>query len=450
VHLKKAINSLNWNEKKYLDIKRSFINKLGDIKTNASAYYLNELYYVLDDTIQLQYSVLESLLQHKTNVAYNIFRDIINTEPPVLDFSTSEDYPLYPSLRTLGGTGKTYNYDNGNFLDELSDSLKLTRTILPDLLPLLNLQDYKSYIMKLLGEMVDSNLVKPQDYNTYFSKFLIEAKQELKKQSIAEKRKSIEKAEDNKKEKKSTSYYDADETKDSGNDDLSLYATLLLPYWETNNSVQPLIQQMLKSNDKQLKYNTLLLLITNNKPYPDTLLKYFSSLDDYRYALYSDLKEMRKLDKFPAIYNNHLDLGKSSLLYRKSYGKPDSVIYVDRLKMEYQGKKGFIYFYKYKTKKDDLTWKLANVGLVPEDPKKFEFEDSIFRRSFLQKFETTVSSKYNRYNFTEFTNTRLKEDVLVEEQLKKMLKKIIYSRRKSAKGFYEDEKDGAAESEYVD
>jgi hypothetical protein len=38
----------------------------------------------------------------------------------------------------------------------------------------------------------------------------------------------------------------------------------------------------------------------------------------------------------------------------------------------------------------------------------------------------------------------------VEEQLKKMLKKIIYSRRKSAKGFYDDEKDGAAESEYVD
>ncbi len=166
--LKNAISSLNWNEKKYLDTKKSFINKLGDIKTNTSAAYLKELYYALDDTIQLQYSVLESLLQHKTTAAYNIFRDIVNTEPPVLDFNASDGYTIYPPLSALGGTGKTYSYDNGNFLDELSDSLKLTRTILPDLLPLLNLQDYKSYIMKLLGEMVDSNLVKPQDYEYVF------------------------------------------------------------------------------------------------------------------------------------------------------------------------------------------------------------------------------------------------------------------------------------------
>jgi hypothetical protein len=448
--LKNAIGSLNWNEKKYLDAKKSFINKLGDIKTNASDAYLKELYYALDDTIQLQYSVLESLLQHKTATAYNTFREIVNTEPPVLDFSTSGGYNSYgySDYSSMYGN-KTSSYDNGNFLDELSDSLKLTRTILPDLLPLLNLQDYKSHVMKLLGEMVDSNLVKPQDYNMYFSKFLIEAKQELKKQSIAEKKKAIEKAENNKTEKKITSYYDADEVKDSGNDDLSLYATLLLPYWETNTAVQPLIQQMLKSNDKQLKYNTLLLLMANNKPYPDTLLKYFGSLDDYRYELYSDLKEKKKSDKFPALYNNHLDLGKSSLLGSKSYGKPDSVVYVDRLKMEYKEKKGFIYFYKYKTKKDDLTWKLATVGLVPEDPKQFEFGDSISKSPLLLKFERIASSRYRRYDFTEFTNTKIKDDEPIEAQLKKMLKKIIYSGRKSAKGFYEEEKEGAT-VDYVD
>jgi uncharacterized protein YbaP (TraB family) len=450
--LKMAIKSLSWNEKKYLDTKRSFINKLGDIKTNASAAYLKELYYAADDTIQLQYSILESLLQHKTATAYYTFRDIVNAEPPVLDFSTGSGYNpyAYPSLNALKYGNSNFSYDNGNFLDELSDSLKLTRTILSDLLPLLNLQDYKTQIMRLLGEMVDSNLVKPADYNIYFSKFLIEAKQELKKQSIAEKKKAIEKAEESKTEKKATSYYDADEAKDSGNDDLSLYATLLLPYWETNTAVQPLIQQMLKSNDKQLKYNTLLLLIANNKPYPDTLLKYFGSLDDYRYQLYSDLKKKKKLDKFPALYNNHLDLGKSSLLDSKSYGKPDSVVYVDRLKMEYKGMKGFIYFYKYKVKKDDLTWKLASVGLVPEDPKQFEFEDSIAKSPLLVNFERIASSRYSRYNFTEFTDTKLKEEEPQDAQLKKMLKKIVYSRRKSAKNFYEEEKDGAVEPAYAD
>jgi len=49
-----------------------------------------------------------------------------------------------------------------------------------------NLDDYEKPIMNLLEEMVDSNLLKPKDYEIYFSKFLIEAKQELKKQVIAE------------------------------------------------------------------------------------------------------------------------------------------------------------------------------------------------------------------------------------------------------------------------
>jgi uncharacterized protein YbaP (TraB family) len=446
--LKKAIGRLNWEEKKYLDTKKSLIDKLADIKTNASANYLKELYYALDDTVQLQYTTLESLLQQQTSYAFTVFRDIVNAEPPVLDFKISRNYTDYSSLSRLVYSGKNRSYDNDNFLDELSDSLKLTRIILPDLLPLLNLEDYKSSMMRLLGQMVDSNLVKPKDYETYFSKFLIEAKQELKKQSIAEKKKAIEKAEESKDVKKS-SYYDADE-KDNGNDDLSLYATLLLPYWDTNPAIQPLIQQMLKSNDKQLKYTTTLLMLQHNRPYPDSLLKYFGSLDEYRYELYTALKEMKRTDKFPALYNNHLDLGRSFLLDKKKYGKPDSVIYLDRLKAEYKDRKGFIYFYKYKAKKDDLTWKLATVGLVPEDPKQFEFEEDSKDSSPAVTFSYYNSVNQNKYDFTDFSNTKIKEDEPLADQLKKALKKILYSRRKSAKQFYNDENDRSDDTDYVD
>jgi hypothetical protein len=304
--------------------------------------------------------------------------------------------------------------------------------------------------MKLLGEMVDSNLVKPKDYEMYFSKFLIEAKQELKKQSIAEKKKAILKAEESKEEKKVPPYYSDEDEKDAGNDDLSLYATLLLPYWETNPAVQPLIQQMLRSDDKKLKYSTMLLLLQHNKTFPDTLLKYFASLDDYRYQLYTDLKRMKKADKFPALYNNHLDLGRSSLLDKKSYGKPDSVMYVDRLGAEYKDKKGFIYFYKYKWKKDDLSWKLAVVGLVPEDPKQFEYEDSLKFRVPGLDYTLFSFANYNRYDFTDFTETKIEQDEPIMKQLNKALKKLLYSRRNSAKKFYEDDGDRTVAPDYTD
>lgn len=432
--LKKIISSLSWQEKKYLDTKKGFIGKLGDMESNAASDYLKDLYYAAGDTIELQYTVLESLLQQQTSYSFNDFKSIINTEPPVLDLGSG--YSSYSSFSPFA-INKNYSYDNGSFLDELYDSLKLTKAILPDLLSLLNLNDYKNSMMKLLGQMIDSNLVTTADYNAYFTKFLIEAKQELKKQGIVEKRRSIQKAEDSRKDNKSLTSYDRDDEKDSGNDDLSLYATLLLPYWETNAAVKPLIQQMLQTNDKRLKYNTTMLLVRNNKPYNDSLLNYFGSLDDYRYQLYSDLKEMNKLNRFPSLYNNHLDLAKSCLLDKKSSNKPDTIVYIDKLKTEFKGKKGFIYFYKYKSKKDDLNWKLASVGLVPEDPKQFEFDEKKMKY-VPSDFTFSNNYKYTSYSFTSFTDTKIDDDAPIADQLNKALKKLLYSRRKSAKEFYDD------------
>ncbi|MEI9913251.1 MAG: hypothetical protein WDO71_28565 [Bacteroidota bacterium] len=450
IPLKNAIASLNWKEKKYLDTKKSLIGKLDDIKTKQATDYLKELYYAAGDTVELQYTVLEVLLSQKTSYSYNVFRDIITVEPPVLNVSenTTTDYASpYNYIKNYQAT--SYSYKNGNFMDELYDTLQLTRTILPDLLPLLNLDDYEQPVMQLLGQMVDSNLVKPKDYQIYFSKFLIEAKQELKKQAIAEKNKAIKKAEDDKEEKKDI--YRNDEDQDYGNEDLGLYATLLLPYMETNATVQPLIQQMLKSNDKKLKYRTMLLLLRNNKAVPDTLSDYFAGLDEYRYELYTDLKELEKEDKFPGKYNNHLDLGKSKLMKEKTYDKPDSLLYIDRLPAEIKGRKGFIYFYKYKTKKDDLTWKLATVGLVPQDPATFEFENTEKPgySDYYSPFSYRSGDHY-KYDFTSFSDTKIKDDEPLPEQLTKALKKLLYSKRKSAKEFYEKEDRNNYEASRID
>ncbi|MEQ1678092.1 MAG: hypothetical protein ABL876_15395, partial [Chitinophagaceae bacterium] len=438
--LKQLIAEISWEEKNYLDTKEALIRKAGDIKTTVSARYLKELYYALDDTVELQYAVLESLLQQKTPFAYTTFRDIINNEPPVLDFSNN-DYGSY-RRRLSSIYDEDYQYDDGKFLDELSDSLKLTKTILSDLLPLLNLDDYKTAIMSLLGEMVDSNLLKPQDYEAYLGKFLIEAKQTLKKQSIAEKRKAIEKAEESKTVTKAVSYSGRDEDNDYGNADLSLYATLLMPFWEINPAVQPLIQQMLRSSDKRLKYNTMMLLLDKKKAYPDTLMKYFAAMDEYRYELYTDLKGKKQLDKFPVQYNTHIDLGKSALLNSKSYGKPDTIVFAERLPTAYKGKTGFIYFFRYKEKKDDLNWKLATVGLVPENPKEFEYEDSTSQVLSKRFYSPLLNMpRYNKFDFTSLTDTKIKEGDSLQDLLKKELKKMLYSRRKSAKQFYEDEKE---------
>ena len=114
-----------------------------------------------------------------------------------------------------------------------------------------------------------------------------------------------------------------------------------------------------------------------------------------------------------------------------SYNKPDTMVYVDRLPVQHKDRSGFVYFFKYKQKKDDNFWKLASVGIVPADAKKFEFDEQ------LNYYEE------KQFDFTETKDIKLDEETPIKDQLKKALKKMQYSKRNSAAEFYSDEeKDG--------
>jgi uncharacterized protein YbaP (TraB family) len=437
-NLKKAINSVNWKEKKYLEVKKSLMGKLGDIKTRASSDLLKELYYAAGDTIDMQYVALESLLQQQTQYAFTVFKTIISVEPPVIESGYNSSFNSVNQGGYRFNIRSRYvsnnNYDNGDFWDELYDSIQLTRTILPDILPLLNLDDYKWKTMRLLGRMIDSNLVKAQDYEIYFSKFFIEAKQELRKQSINEKRKLINKAV-SKNLKDDQEEDDDDRNDDHGNEKLGLYAKLLIPFWDKNVNVPDLFHQMIRSDDKKLRYATMLLLIRNNKYVADSTLNSFAAMDDYRYDLYRDLRKMDRLEFFPAKYDAKTDLAKSKLIDSKTYGGPDSVEFLDKLPAKFKSEQGYVYFFKYKQRKDDLVWKLATVGLISKEPKHFEIEDTVVLKGGVAHKNGFLSYD-DLYDFTSFTDTKLMADQPLSEQLDKQLKIMLYSHRKSAKEFY--------------
>ncbi|MGZ8537238.1 MAG: TraB/GumN family protein [Flavisolibacter sp.] len=432
--LKKIIQALNWKEKKYMDVKKDFVWKLSTIDSEQVSDYLKQIYFAAGDTIELQYTALETLLSQRTAYAYKVFKDIMVTEPPVLEVDNNNtnynpygrrsynpyaDFVYTDHSRSYGQQQRS-----GSFLDNLTDTLLLTKGIFKDLLPLININDYEQPIMNLMGTMIDSSLLTSADYETYQSKFLIEAKQQLKKQVISEKNKSIEKAQEDDEDK--NIYRDTD-NQDLGNTQLSLYATLLMPFWDKNPAVPQLINQLLSSKDKRLKYNTTMLLLRHKKQVQDTMLTFFAKMDEYRYDLYTDLKDENMLNLFPLAYMNQTDLAKSKLLsMTSSYEKPDSIVFIDKITVQQNDRKGFVYFFKYKKKKDDSSWNLASVGILPSDPKKFEFEEKEY-------FEEM------KYNFTDISISKIEEDEPLSDQLKKALKKLQYSKRNSAAEFYTEE-----------
>ena len=131
---------------------------------------------------------------------------------------------------------------------------------------------------------------------------------------------------------------------------------------------------------------------------------------------------------FPAQYNNHLDLAKGKLFNSSEYNKPDTIAFLKALPLHWAGKDGLVYFFKYKRKKDDA-WKIVSVGLVQNDPSKFDFEQER-RRAY-----------HHELDFTEFSDGKLLEEEPLDPQLQKRIKKMIYARRESAKEFYKDEDD---------
>ncbi|MGN6399428.1 MAG: hypothetical protein ACTHMD_03175, partial [Flavisolibacter sp.] len=420
--IKNAIESLSWKEKKYMDAKNSLVYKLSDVPTKASADYLKQVYYAAGDTVDLQYTALEALLQQKNAYAYQVFKDIMVNEPPVLDLNSNRSFSNYRTDVVIDDTDEA-EYSNGSFLDELKDSLLLTQTIFKDLLPLITINDYEQPVMDLLETMVDSSMITGKEYELYLPKFLIEAKQEMKKQVISEKNRAIERAQANRNENGD----DERESKDFGNNKLSTYATLLMPFWNENQSIPQLFTQMLRSSDKRLQYNTAMLMIRNTKVIPDSLLNYFAKQDQYRFELYKDLKSMDQLQMFPAAFNNHIDLAKSKLMSLNSYQMPDSILYVDKFPLQYKKRNGLVYFFKYKRNKDDNSWKIAMAGLIPSHSSGFEFENMDDKKEVYE------------YDFTEMTGTKIDEETPLKSQLQKALKKKLYSKRKSSAQFYDAE-----------
>ena len=108
--LTKAIHSFKWSEKKYLERKISFISKLGDIPVKASADLLKDIYYAAGDTVQLQHAALAALVTQKTQYSFDLFKDIITNEPPVLDtenrYQNNYRTYTYRSIYTNAGSSE--------------------------------------------------------------------------------------------------------------------------------------------------------------------------------------------------------------------------------------------------------------------------------------------------------------------------------------------------------
>jgi uncharacterized protein YbaP (TraB family) len=426
--VKKIIDTLTWGSKDYLQLKQSMIIKLGDIKDTSITGYLKRLYVAAKDTADLQNNILQTLLSSKTKKAFIAFKDLIIAEPPVIAATGSKYNNYHDIVYNATKMASRYNSfkNNDNYNSSswalLYDSLSLAKEIFPDILQLINLDDYKMNVMELLTTLVDSGYVKVNTYEPYISKFYLEARQELKKEKAFENQNAIAKAE---KANKAEEGYSHTDNTDAANELLQRYAVLLLPYWDKNPGIATFFNDIMKLQNKEIRFKTMVLLLRNKKPVNDSLLNFYAADDNYRINLYRQLKKAALPHVFPAKYNNQQDMVKSILTNAAGYEKYDTLALLDKLPVIYKNKKGLVYFYKYKTRKEEKKWKIIYFGVQPDDTKNFDDDAD----------DLSAAIPYN-YDYTASETNRLNESKPVKEQLLELLKVILNKTHRSAMQFY--------------
>lgn len=408
----KAIDSLHWGIRNYMATKKTLITKMGRLKDPRVTQFFKSLYFKVGDTAAFQHAILEALLEQRTAASFAAFKELVLQEPPIADAGNDRDF--YPRVVTWGGNRRMVSDYDGRW-SPLYDTLGLTKTIFPDLLQLVNVDDYKEEMMKLLQRMVDSGQLKGSEYESYFSKLYLEGKQLLKKQVAYESQTDIERAV----QKQNGNESDPDEMDimQEGNDALNQYAVLLLPFIDSKPGVKEMFAQLIKLKDKELVYNTLILLLRNKQPVPDSLLHQYAADDGYRMKLYDDLKKIKQTERFPAAQKTQLSYARSSIYASlNGYSKPDSLVYIDRLPVFYKNKKGWVYFFKFRSMRDDPFWQLASVGMQPDNEGEIDTENIDFQSTGGVKIESDLS---------------------VRAQMETMLKELLNAKRPSAEGFYE-------------
>ena len=390
--LLQAIQTLSYNEKDYFITKTKLINELGFINDSAVVKdVVNGLKNIYDrsaDTSTIQDAVIKSLAKNKTREAYELLKTILIQDPPV--FNNPSDY--------------TYLFEN------IGDSLALARLLFPDLLQLSSVDDCKENIRSLLTELVDSGYLKAADYESYFNKIFFDAKIQLKKQQGKDEKQLQKKNDDD-----INNDNNLDKQDDDNHNELEDYAILLMPFYDKNIAVKNFFDKLLKSGDPSLRLGISVLLLRNDKPVPDSIMYSLAANDQYRSSLLKKLEGVYKENKFPAQYKNQLAIAKSQLVFSHAGGEFDAIEYIDKKLIQYKQEKGYVYFFRYKIHNDD-DWQIGISGLQPIDQKEVSNDDDLVR----------------------LTNKKIKNDQPVLEQFNEQLKRLLFSKHKSAMSFYFD------------
>ncbi len=276
------IDSLNVPVKDYQSKKANLYYALFSIKNLDAAtlqFALNS-YNKAKDTATYIQVLLNGLSENATQPSYETIRKILASDPPVVKFN---------------------EYGNCRMFSNMADTAILTKPLLPLFIDLLEIDEYRQPVYKLLSAMLDSSIITAKELTPYLPKLMTQAKINLKRQ-------------------KGNDY-------NYSNSNL-YYLTNIMGYAKNiKPEIQSFLLEIAAFTNKAERKIYLPLMFKHNITVEDSVIQSMSKNKETRYFTYYNLNKYKLLNKFPEQYKTQKEIA-SAMIYptASSYNKIDSII----------------------------------------------------------------------------------------------------------------------------
>ncbi|MEN9521627.1 MAG: hypothetical protein RL065_4 [Bacteroidota bacterium] len=353
--LVKAFKSYKYDEKDFYENKIKLLAEFGYI-TDSTAQpklikSLKELYESTNDSSIFQNQIFFALARLRNKTAYTELKQMLLNDPPVFES----------------------NQQMNEMFNLINDSLKTAKILLPEVLQLASLDDYKPYINSLLENLIDSNLIKADDYESYSAKLLFDGRIELKKQFSKDEEMLKQRNDKDAQEANRYSRYYNDE---NVNKDLLLYIKLLAPFYSKNLGAKKFFDKALKSQNNILVINAIAELAKYKITINDTLIKKLACNKMYSFLLNRRLGQNHAESIYPNEFKNQKQLTISQIYWEGDFKLIDTIVFLQMQKASIKKNTGNVYVYKYRLDSDG-PWYIALSGIQPNDLSKINFNSLI-------------------------------------------------------------------------
>jgi len=369
----------------------SILQFLDNVKLDASDSYLRN--YLIDQLSRGPQRDLTEKLVSYYQEAYGKASIELEILAELADFGTQKDFKAIRKIIKSGDMPIPFrDYDLSEFFYALHDTLSLSKMLFPHFFDYLSYGSYKNRIFELLAELVSQGILDSKAYKKIKKRLIREALVALKREFAKDEKKDniyfdidAPSSYSNKKDSIYSMYKDIDPAYlarrigSSYGEELLYLTKLMIPLYGEDKA-QPFFEGIHQLKDGMLRLNIYRLFLNNDIPVPDTIWSYLADIPSAKIPTYIMLQNCQRLDLVDSLMYGvgQQDLIFTLMEYDTTKEKVE-VEYIDKRLVNYQGQKGYIYFFKRNT---DYANYIEYGGLQPIDTSKIDLGFPIVRKKY--------------------------------------------------------------------